>query len=363
MPSQAVSTQNQNLFSPITIGKLQLPNRIIMAPLTRNRAGEGNVPQAMGVTYYEQRATAGLIITEASQVSPEGVGYPATPGIHSPEQIEGWKKVTDAVHAKGGHIFLQLWYCGRISHPSLLPEGQLPVAPSAIKPDGEAFTYTGLQPFVEPRALTLADIPGILDQFRQAAINAKLANFDGVEVHAANGYLIDQFLRDGTNQRDDQYGGSLENRARLLMQTIEAVTEAWDAGQVGVRISPENGFNDIRDSQPQVTFNYVAKALSDKGLAYLHVVEGDMVNGERNLDYRQIKDQFKGPYMANCGYTLDKGQAALADGDADMVSFGSLYIANPDLVERFSSDAELNTPDQSTFYGGDEHGYTDYPSL
>ena len=363
MPSQAVNTENQNLFNPITIGKLQLPNRVIMAPLTRNRAGEGNVPQAIGVTYYEQRATAGLIITEASQVSPEGVGYPATPGIHSPEQIEGWKKVTEAVHAKGGHIFLQLWYCGRISHPSLLPDGQLPVAPSSIKPEGEAVTYTGMQAFVEPHALTQAEIPGILDQFRQAAINAKLANFDGVEVHAANGYLLDQFLRDGTNHRDDQYGGSLENRARLLMQVIEAVTEAWDAGQIGVRISPENGFNDIKDSQPQVTFNYVAKALSDKGLAYLHVVEGDMVNGERHLDYRQIKDQFKGLYMANCGYTLDKAQTTLAEGNADMVSFGSLYIANPDLVERFSNNAELNTPDQSTFYGGDEHGYTDYPSL
>lgn len=363
MQSQAKNSEKQNLFSSITIGKLPLANRVIMAPLTRNRAGEGNVPQAMGVTYYEQRASAGLIITEASQVSPEGVGYPNTPGIHSQEQIDGWKKVTAAVHAKGGRIFLQLWFCGRISHPSMLPDGQLPVAPSAIKPAGEAVTDTGMQAFVEPRALVVADIPSILDQFRQAAINAKLAHFDGVEVHAANGYLLDQFLRDGTNQRDDQYGGSLENRSRLLMQVIEAVTEAWDPGQVGVRLSPENGFNDIKDSQPQITFNYVAKALSDKGLAYLHVVEGDMVNGERHLDYRQIKDFFKGPYMANCGYTLDKAQTALSEGNADMVSFGSLYIANPDLVERFSSKAELNTPDQNTYYGGNENGYTDYQSL
>ncbi len=363
MQAKQSSTDKPDLFTPITIGKLELSNRIIMAPLTRNRAGEGNVPQAMNVTYYQQRASAGLIITEATQVSPQGVGYPATPGIHSQEQIDGWKNVTKAVHEQGGHIFLQLWYVGRISHPSLLPEGQTPVSASAIKPEGEAITYTGMQPYVVPRALNLEEMPGLVDQYRQAASNAKAAGFDGIEVHAANGYLIDQFLRDGTNQRDDEYGGSLENRVRLLQDIIAAVTEVWEPGQVGVRISPENGFNDIRDSQPQATFNYVAKTLSGKGLAYLHVVEGDMMTGERGIDYRQIRDHFDGPYMANCGYTQDKAQASLAQSNADMVAFGSLYIANPDLVKRFKADAELNTPDQTTFYGGDEHGYTDYPSL
>jgi len=358
-----MNTAKTNLFTSITIGDLELPNRIVMAPLTRNRAGEGNVPQAMGVTYYQQRASAGLIITEATQVSPEGIGYPATPGIHSQEQIDGWRKVTEAVHSKGGHIFLQLWYCGRISHPSLLPDEQTPVSASAIKPEGEAVTYTGMQPYVQPRSLTREDITGLIEQYRQATQNAQTAGFDGVEVHAANGYLIDQFLRDGTNQRDDEYGGSVENRTRLLQQVIEAVSDAWQPGKIGVRISPENGFNDIKDSQPQVTFNYVVKALSGKGLAYLHVVEGDMVTGERNIDYCQIRDHFDGPYMANCGYTLEKAQTALEQGDADLVSFGSLYIANPDLPERFKAGAELNTPDQNTFYGGDEHGYTDYSTM
>jgi N-ethylmaleimide reductase len=363
MQANQAGTEHPNLFTPISIGKLELPNRIIMAPLTRNRAGEGNVPHDLNVTYYQQRATAGLIISEATQVSPEGIGYPATPGIHSQEQIDGWKKITEAVHNKGGHIFLQLWYCGRISHPSMLPDEQTPVSASAIKPEGEAVTYTGMQPFVEPRALTLEEMPGIIDQYRQAAKNAQAAGFDGIEVHAANGYLIDQFLRDGTNQRDDAYGGSLENRLRLLQEVLAAVTEVWEPGQVGVRISPENSFNDIRDSQAQVTFDYVAKALSGKGLGYLHVVEGDMLTGERNLNYRQIRDHFDGPYMANCGYTLAKAQQSLAQGDADLVSFGTLYIANPDLVERFTANVELNTPDQNTYYGGDEHGYTDYPSL
>jgi len=363
MSASQASTHQQSLFSPVSMGPVALLNRVIMAPLTRNRAGEGNVPQAMAVNYYTQRASAGLIITEATQISPEGVGYPATPGIHSEAQIQGWKVVTDSAHNKGGKIFLQLWFCGRISHPSLLPNEQTPVSASAIKPEGEAITSTGMQAFVEPHALTLDEIPAIIEQFRQAAINAKTAGFDGVEVHAANGYLIDQFLRDSTNQRDDQYGGSLENRARLLHEAIDAVTETWEPGRVGVRISPENTFNDIRDSQPQVTFNYIAKSLSGKDLGYLHVVEGDMLTGETHIDYRQIKDHFNGLYMANCGYTLDKAQQAIAQGNADMVSFGSLYIANPDLVERFMENAELATPDQSTFYGGDEHGYTDYPSL
>jgi len=358
-----MSNEHANLFSPLQLGKVQLANRMVMAPLTRNRAGEGNVPQDLNVEYYRQRATAGLIITEASQISPEGVGYPATPGIHSAEQIAGWRKVTDAVHAQGGKIFIQLWFCGRISHPSLLPDNAIPVSASALQPQGEAATYEGPQAFVEPRALTLEEIPAIVDQFRNAANNARAAGFDGVEVHAANGYLLDQFLRDGTNHRDDNYGGSLENRSRLLMEVLDAVLEAWEPGHVGVRISPENSFNDIKDSDPQTTFNFVAKSLSQLGLAYLHAVEGDMVDGSRNVDYRAIKDIFNGPYIANCGYTQEKAETAINNGDADLIAFGTLYLANPDLLERFKQHAPLNTPDQSTFYGGDEHGYTDYPSF
>ncbi len=351
---------NSSLLTPVKLGAVELKNRIVMAPLTRNRAGEGNVPQDLNVEYYKQRATAGLIITEASQVSPEGVGYPATPGIHSSEQIEGWHKVTNAVHKKGGKIFIQFWYCGRISHPSMLPNNQIPVSASAIKPQGEAITYEGMQEFVEPRALSTDEIKLIVDQYRVAANNAKAAGFDGVEVHAANGYLIDQFLRDGSNQRSDNYGGSVENRCRFLMEVLDAVCEVWQPDHVGVRISPENTFNDILDSAPQNTFNEIAERLSSHGLAYLHVLEGDMLSEERHVDYQQIKDRFNGNYMANCGYTQATAEAAVSNKNADVIAFGSLYIANPDLVERFASAAKLNTPDQATFYGGDSHGYTDY---
>ncbi|UCC57290.1 MAG: alkene reductase [Gammaproteobacteria bacterium] len=364
MSSNTEESTSIDLFSPIALGDLKLPNRIIMAPLTRNRAAmPGNVPQPMNATYYAQRAGAGLIITEASQVSPEGIGYPATPGMHSEEQVQGWLAVNDAVHAKGGRIFMQLWYCGRISHPDLLPDSQQPVSASAIRPEGDAVTYEGLKPFVEPRALHTDEMPVIVDQYRQAARCAREAGFDGVEVHSANGYLLDQFLRDGTNQRDDSYGGSLENRTRLLREVLSAVLETWNPARVGVRISPENSFNDIRDSDPPATFRFVSRALSGMGLGYLHVVEGDMMTGERGMDYRQIRDQFDGYYMANCGYDKARGQAAISGGDADMVSFGKLYLANPDLVQRFKTDADLNTPDPDTFYGGDEKGYTDYPTL
>ena len=355
---------NIDLFSPISLGDLLLANRIIMAPLTRNRAAmPGNVPQGMNATYYAQRAAAGLIIAEATQVSPEGTGYPATPGIHSEEQVHGWRAVNDAVHAQGGHIFLQLWYCGRISHPDLLPDNRQPVSASAIRPEGDAVTFEGMKPFVEPRALRTDEIAGIVDQYRQAAKRAQEAGFDGVEIHSANGYLLDQFLRDGTNRRDDIYGGSLENRSRLLMEVLSAVLETWEPSRVGVRISPENSFNDIRDSDPQATFNHVARTLSGKGLGYLHVVEGDMMSGARSLDYRQIRDNFDGCYMANSAYDKVRAQAAIARGDADMVSFGQLFLANPDLVQRFERDAGLNSPDPETFYGGDEKGYTDYPTL
>jgi N-ethylmaleimide reductase len=352
-----------DLFSPVNIGRLQLPNRIVMAPLTRNRAAVGDVPQPMHVTYYRQRATAGLIISEASPISPQGVGYPHTPGIYSEAQVAGWQAVTQAVHDAGGHIFQQLWHVGRISHPDLQPGGAVPVAPSAIRPAGDAFTPTGMQPFVTPRALEADEIHAIVAQYAAAARNSLQAGFDGVEVHAANGYLIDQFLRDGSNQRTDEYGGSLENRSRLLREVLHAVCEAVGPERVGVRISPENSFNDMRDSRPQETFEYVAGLLGGFGLAYLHVVEGDMVAGAKGLDYGRIRAAFKGIYMANCRYDLARAQQAVADGAADLVSFGTLYIANPDLVERFRQGAALNTPDPGTFYGGDEHGYTDYPFM
>jgi N-ethylmaleimide reductase len=355
---------NIDLFSAISLGDLILPNRVIMAPLTRNRATmPGNVPRAMNAIYYAQRSSAGLIISEATQVSPEGIGYPATPGIHNAEQVNGWRDVNDAIHAQGGRLFVQLWYCGRISHPDLLPDNRQPVSASAIRPEGEAVTFEGLKPFVEPRALHTDELPGIVDQYRKAAKLAVEAGFDGVEVHSANGYLLDQFLRDGTNQRDDSYGGSLENCSRLLMEVLAAVLESWEPARVGVRISPENSFNDIRDSGPQATFNFVARALSGKGLGYLHVLEGDMMSGERSVDYRQIRDNFDGYYMANNGYDKARAQAAITRGDTDMVSFGQPFLANPDLVRRFKMDAELNTPDPNTFYGGDEKGYTDYPTL
>lgn len=352
-----------DLFTPLAAGRLELPNRIVMAPLTRNRAGEGNIPQAMNVEYYRQRATAGLIISEATQITPQGVGYPNTPGIHSLQQIEGWQAVVTAVHERGGRIVLQLWHVGRISHPSLQPGGALPVAPSAIRPAGEAATYSGPQPFVTPRALEVQEIPALVEHYAQATHNALQAGFDGVEIHAANGYLIDQFLRDGTNRRRDAYGGSLENRMRFLHEVTAAVCGVSGAGRVGVRISPENSFNDMRDSDPQTTFEQVAAMLDGFGLAYLHVVERDMGTGVRTLDYGRLRAAFDGCYLANGRYDQASAQQAIQSGAADMVSFGTLYIANPDLVERFRRGAALNTPDPSTFYGGDEHGYSDYPAL
>lgn len=352
---------NASLFDPIAIGDLTLSNRIVMAPMTRNRADEQLVPPPIAVKYYSQRASAGLIITEASQVSPDGVGYPATPGIYTDEQVTGWRRVTDAVHKEGGHIFIQLWYCGRISHPSLLPNNATPVAPSAIAPEGDAFTYEGLQPFVTPRALATDELPDIVAQYRHAAEMASRAGFDGVEVHAANGYLLDQFLRDGSNQRDDQYGGSVENRMRLLNEVLDAVCELWPAHHVGVRITPENSFNSMSDSDPQAHCGYFVDQLNQRGLAYLHVLEGDMMTKSASVDYRALRDRFDAPYMANNGYDLARAKNALQKGDADMVSFGVPFLANPDLVHRFAHNLPLNEADQETFYGGDEHGYTDYP--
>jgi N-ethylmaleimide reductase len=353
------------LFTPTTLGRIDLANRIVMAPLTRNRASvPGCVPNALNATYYAQRASAGLIVAEATPISPMGHGYPATPGIHSDAQVAGWKQVTDAVHSKGGRIVLQLWQVGRISHPSLLPDNALPVAPSAIKPQGQAFTYTGLQDYVTPRALETSEIPALIEDYRHAAENALKAGFDGVEVHAANGYLIDQFLRDSTNQRTDQYGGSIANRTRLLLEVVATVSKVWGADRVGVRISPINQFNDIRDSHPQALFNHVAESLNPFGLAYLHVVEIGMSGDVSQVfDFAELRRAYKGNYMANGGYDKARGNVVVASGHADAVAYGVPFIANPDLVERFRQDAPLNPPDQSTFYGGGEVGYTDYPTL
>lgn len=361
-------TNNIHLFSPVKLGRYELPNRIVMAPLTRNRAGAGNVPTPVNAKYYAQRASAGLIITEASQVSPQGMGNPQTPGIYSKEQVEGWRLVTDAVHERGGRIFLQLWHVGRISHPSLQPDGVLPVAPSAITPEGNAATYEGEQPFVTPRALETEEIPGIIEQYRQGAQNALAAGFDGVEIHSANGYLLDQFLQDGSNQRTDQYGGSIENRARLLMEVTEAVTRVWGADRVGVRLSPSSTFNSMYDSNPEALFSYLANALNRFGLAYLHIVEprvdGNVTLG-RALGFpaSYFRPIFHGTIITAGGYDRDSGNAVLAAGDADLVAYGRLFIANPDLPKRFALNAPLNTPDRSTFYGGNERGYTDYPAL
>jgi len=358
-------TNTNTLFSPIQLGRIELANRIVMAPLTRNRAGAGGVPQEMNVTYYAQRASAGLIVTEATPISPMAHGYPALPGIYTAEQIAGWKKVTDAVHAKGGKIVMQLWHVGRISHPSLLPDNAQPVAPSAIKPAGQAFTYQGLQDYVTPRALAVEELPGIVDDYRQAAQNAKDAGFDGVEVHSANGYLLDQFLRDGSNHRTDQYGGSIANRMRLLHEVMSAVCKVWGAEHVGVRISPINPFNDMRDSYPQALFNQVVESLNAYKLAYLHVMEIGIGATEAlpPMDYNELRRIYTGNYMANGGYDLARGNAVIAENRADCVAYGVPYIANPDLVERFRQNAPLNAADQSTFYGGTEKGYTDYPTL
>jgi N-ethylmaleimide reductase len=353
-----------DLFTPFQLGALALPNRVVMAPMTRNRAGPGNVPGGLAAEYYRQRASAGLIVTEATQVSPQGVGYPGTPGIHDDHQVAGWRRVTDAVHAAGGRIFLQLWHVGRISHPSLQPYGALPVAPSAIAAKGDAFTASGPQPFVTPRALETAEIPGIVAQFENGARHARGAGFDGVEIHGANGYLIDQFLRDGTNRRTDRYGGTLENRARFLLEVTEAVAGVWGAERVGVRLSPQSDFNDMHDSDPRATFGHAALALEPFGLAYLHIVEplGALPEGTPPLG-PDLKEAFAGPLMVNGGYTRPLAEAALARGEADLVSFGASFLANPDLPLRLARNAPLNAPDLATFYGGTERGYTDYPAL
>ena len=355
-----------DIFSPFTLGPLALPNRIVMAPMTRNRAGPGNVPVAMNATYYAQRTSAGLIVSEATQVSPQGVGYPGTPGIHSPEQVAGWKLVTDAVHKAEGRIYLQLWHVGRISHPSLQPGGALPVAPSAIAPAGQAMTYDGMKPFVTPRALETAEIAGIVADYRRGAENAKTAGFDGVELHGANGYLIDQFLRDGSNKRTDRYGGSAANRARLLTEVTEAIVGVWGADRVGVRLSPAAAFNDMADSHPAATFSTAVNELNRFGLAYLHIVEpiaGDPVPAGEKPDIQFFRKIWRGALMGNKGYDLARANAVIHDGAADLVSFAALFLANPDLPERLRRGGPFNPPDRKTFYGGSASGYTDYPAI
>ncbi len=350
-----------DLFEPFQLGDLTLANRMVMAPMTRNRADENGVVPPMMVTYYQQRASAGLIVTESTHVSPEGVGYPSTPGIYNDAQAASWLRVTDAVHSAGGHVFVQLQYCGRISHPSLLPNNATPVGPSALRPTGQAVTYSGMQDFVTPRALETREIPDIVAQFQHGAEMAERAGFDGVEVHGGNGYIVDQFLRDGSNHRTDAYGGSVQNRMRLLNEILDAVRALWPAQRVGVRLTPENSFNSMSDSDPQAHFEYFFEQLSPRGLAYVHVLEGDMMTKISALDYRALRSKFAGPYIANNGYDLVRAQTAIRNGAVDLVAFGTPFLANPDLVRRYRQRLPLNEADPSTFYGGNEAGYTDYP--
>jgi N-ethylmaleimide reductase len=355
-----------DLFTPWQLGPYTLPNRIVMAPLTRCRADARLAPHALNAKYYEQRASAGLIVSEATQVSPQGIGYPGTPGMYTEEQVAGWRLVTGAVHAAGGRIFAQLWHVGRSSHNVYQADGVDPVSSSAVAIRGNIQTPQGMQPYPTPRPLTLDEIPGVIDQFRQAARLALSAGFDGVELHGANGYLPDQFLRDGVNQRTDVYGGSIENRARFHLEATRALIEVWGADRVGVRISPSGSFNDMSDSNPRATFGYLAERLNELKIVYLHVVEmtaGDQRRNNEVVPVGFFRPLFRGALIANGGYTLERAQQTLAAGDADAIAFGVLFLANPDLPERFRRGAELNTPDPKTFYGGGEKGYVDYPAL
>ena len=360
---------NADLFTPLRLGAIELPNRVIMAPMTRSRAGAGNAVTPLTVEYYAQRASAGLIITEATQVSATGQGYPNTPGIHTDAQTLAWRAVAEAVHAKGGRIAAQLWHVGRVSHPVFQPGGAAPVAPSAIAAKGELYTGDGMKPFPTPRALDTDEIPDLVKTFADAAKRAVFdAGLDGVEIHGANGYLIDQFLRDRSNKRTDRYGGSVENRARFLLEIVDAVSTAVGADRVGVRLSPTGTFNDMADSDPLALFSHVAQALNPFGLAFLHVIEGQPGHHMAPPDSAphvaaELRRLYKGPFIINGGYTKEQADAAIAEGAADAVSFGELFISNPDLPERFRIGADLTPPDRSTYYGGDAKGYTDYPAL
>ena len=361
------------LYSPLKVGAFDLQHRVVLAPLTRMRSSQpGNVPNALMAEYYAQRASkGGLLVSEATQVSQQGQGYPSTPGIHSAEQIAGWRKVTDAVHAKGGLIVLQLWHVGRTSHSSFQPDGGAPVSASAIQPSGNAFTAQFQQvPFETPRALELAELPGIVEAYRQGAENAKAAGFDGVEVHGANGYLLDQFLQDRSNKRTDNYGGSIPNRARLLLEVVDAVVGVWGADKVGIRLSPYGTFGDMGDSDPVALFTHVISELSKRNLAYLHLIEpraGGDGTGAVDADVpdaaKLFASHFDGVLLGAGGFSRETAEAAVDGGVADAVAFGRIFIANPDLPERLRQNAPLNAYDRATFYGGDAKGYTDYPTL
>ena len=346
------------LFDPITIGDLTLPNRIFMAPLTRCRASAGRVPNAMNAEYYAQRASAGLIFSEATSVTPMGVGYPDTPGIWSQEQVEGWKLVTKAVHDAGGKILLQLWHVGRISHSQYL-DGAQPVAPSAIAAEGHVRLLSKSEPYPVPRALELSEIPGIIEAYRKGAENAKEAGFDGVEIHGANGYLLDQFLQDGSNKRTDSYGGSIENRARLMLEVTDAVISVWGAGNVGMHLAPRGDAQSMGDSNPLATFSYVARELGKRKIAFICAREH---TGAGRIG-PELKKAFGGVYIANEKFTKETAQQVLDAGEVDAVAFGQLFIANPDLPERFRVGAALNAPRPELFYAPGPQGYTDYPSL
>ena len=357
------------LFSPYTLGVLNLPNRMVMAPMTRNRNDENGVPKPMAATHYAQRATAGLLITEATQVSDKASGYVFTPGIYTEAQARGWQTVTDAVHAKGGRIFSQIWHTGRVSHPSLQPDGGDPIAPSAVKAETMVFTPNGFESPTMPRALATEEITTLVDQFAHAARLAKSAGFDGVEIHGANGYLIEQFLKDGSNRRTDAYGGDIPNRMRFALEVVTAVVEVWGPGRVGFRISPRGVFNDMQDSDPLALYSQLVAALNNIPLAYLHLIEP--LPGHPTFKSQEgvepvaaaLRQIYKGTLMINGGYGREAGEKAIADEAADLVAFGVPYLANPDLVERYRRSAPLNEPDQDTFYGGDEKGYNDYPFL
>src|SRR6201991_507773 len=354
------------LFEPYKLGPITLPNRLAMAPLTRNRAvPPGMVPSALAVDYYGQRASAGLLVSEATQVSQQGQGYQDTPGIYSKEQVAGWRKVTDRVHERGGRIFLQLWHVGRISHVSLQANNQAPVAPSAIPAKGKTFVGGTFADVSAPRALALEEIPGIIESFRKGAANALAAGFDGVEVHGANGYLLEQFAKDGTNKRTDAYGGSIENRAKLMLEVAKAVAAEAGPNRTGIRISPVTPANDISDSNPQPLYDYIVDHLSALKLTFIHVIEG-ATGGPRDIapfDYGSLRKLFKGAYIANNGYDFDLANKVLSANAADLIAFGKPFISNPDLVERLKAGAPLNPFDKATFYGGGARGYTDYPVL
>lgn len=343
------------LFSPLKIGNLTLQNRIIMAPLTRCRSSEGRVPNAMMAEYYAQRSSAGLIISEATSVSAMGVGYPRTPGIWSEAQVEGWKLVTDAVHKSGGKMFLQLWHVGRISDPLYL-DGKLPIAPSAIAAQGHVSLVRPTKPFCTPRAIELSEIPGIVEEFRIGALNAKKAGFDGVEIHGANGYLLDQFLQDISNTRTDEYGGSIENRARLMLEVTDAVISVWGAGSVGMHLAPRCDAHSMGDSNPLATFSYVAKELGKRKIAFICAREAQ----DENSIGSKLKQAFGGVYIINQNLTQADAERIIESGNADAAAWGQLFIANPDLPERFCQKSVLGTPDSETFYAEGPHGYTDY---